>query len=104
VLDEDLLTFIQGSIRSVWALEVLLRLRREPERAWETAALAQELRATDRLVGDVLDSCKPPAWSPATARAATAPPPRRWTRSARAWRRPYRERPAAVTKAVMSAP
>jgi hypothetical protein len=71
---------------------------------WETATLAQELRATERLVGDVLTqlenagltACEggcgyrpaSPALDALCARLAAA----------------YAERPAAVTRAIMSTP
>lgn len=104
MLDDDLLTFIQGAIRSVWTLEVLLLLRRERDRTWDAPALARELRANERLVSDQLTtleaaglvSCDPaclyrPA-SPVLDELAD--------RLEAAWR----ERPGAVTKAIMAAP
>jgi DNA-binding IclR family transcriptional regulator len=46
--------FIHAYISSVWALELLLLLRRDPERAWTAAALVRELRASTSLVSDNL--------------------------------------------------
>jgi len=54
LIDEDLLSFIRSSVRSVWALELLLLLRRQSEREWASADLVRELRANERLVSDVL--------------------------------------------------
>lgn len=41
-------------VRSVWALELLLVLRRDAERCWAPAELVRELRASHSLVGDNL--------------------------------------------------
>ncbi|RAK56944.1 hypothetical protein [Phenylobacterium deserti] len=41
-------------IRSVWALELLLLLRRDPDRCWAPADLVRELRASQMLVSDNL--------------------------------------------------
>ena len=52
--DSDLLSFVREHIRSVWALELLLLLRRDPERCWAPAELVRELRASNPLVADNL--------------------------------------------------
>lgn len=52
--NQDLLDFIRDSIRSVWALEMLLALRRHGERAWTAEELVTELRASLPLVKDNL--------------------------------------------------
>lgn len=41
-------------MRSVWALELLLLLKRDPERCWAAADLVRELRASQTLVADNL--------------------------------------------------
>lgn len=53
--DHDLLRFIASSFRSVWALELLLVLRREP-RVWPRSELVSTLRASDLVVSKALDS------------------------------------------------
>lgn len=52
--DPDLLAFVRLHVRSVWALELLLLLRREPARRWAPAELVRELRASPGLVSDNL--------------------------------------------------
>ena len=52
--DPDLLAFVRQHVRSVWALELLLLLRREPERSWAAPELVRELRASHGLVADNL--------------------------------------------------
>lgn len=53
-IDQDLLSFVREHIRSVWALELLLLLRRDVGRCWEPADLVRELRASQMLVNDNL--------------------------------------------------
>ena len=54
MIDRDLTEFIGGSVPSVWALELLLMLRADPERTWSRAALVQELRASETVVHNAL--------------------------------------------------
>jgi hypothetical protein len=51
---QDLQAFIRDAIRSVWALELLLIMKREPERLWTPEDLVRELRASGPLVADNL--------------------------------------------------
>lgn len=47
--------FIRASFRSVWALELLLHLRRSAERAWSTAQLVEAMRGSALIVDQSLD-------------------------------------------------
>jgi hypothetical protein len=51
---DDLLRFVGSSFRSVWALELLLVLKREP-RLWSRDELVTVLRASDLVVAKALD-------------------------------------------------
>ena len=53
--DEDVLRFIAASFPSVWALELLLALKRE-RRAWTREQLVAALRASDLVVSKALDA------------------------------------------------
>lgn len=53
--DQDLLHFITSSFRSVWALELLLVLKREP-RAWKHAELVTTMRASELVVAKAVES------------------------------------------------
>lgn len=53
-LGPDLTAFIESAVPSVWALETLLVLRRDPDRAWAVDRLVAELRASTTLVNDCL--------------------------------------------------
>lgn len=56
VADLDLLAFIRRNIPSVWALDVLVLVRRAPRRSWSASELVQELRASDAVIIGVLES------------------------------------------------
>lgn len=50
----QIVEFIRRSIRSIWALELLLVIRREPLRLWSANELVGELRASEAVVSGVL--------------------------------------------------
>lgn len=47
---QELTEFIRSHFRSVWSLELLLHLRRHPDRCWSTAQLVEVLRASEAVV------------------------------------------------------
>jgi hypothetical protein len=51
---DDLLRFIGSSFRSVWALELLLLVKRDP-RVWSKDQLISTLRASDLVVTKAID-------------------------------------------------
>jgi hypothetical protein len=105
LIDQDLLTFIQSSMRSVWALELLLLMRREPERAWTTETLVRELRANERLVSEVLGDFETSGLvSRSDAGFAYAPVAPALAELCDRLEAAYRERPVGVVKAIMAAP
>jgi hypothetical protein len=52
--DQELRGFVREHVRSVWALELLLLLKRDPEHCWPAADLVRELRASQMLVANNL--------------------------------------------------
>ncbi len=50
----ELAAFVREHVRSVWAVELLLLLKRDRDRAWAAADLVRELRASTLLVNDNL--------------------------------------------------
>ena len=48
--DQDVLLFIREHIRSVWALELLLKLKAQPHRCWSVDELVETMRASHALV------------------------------------------------------
>lgn len=53
--DEDVLRFIAATFPSVWALELLLALKRE-RRPWASEELVATLRASELVVSKALDA------------------------------------------------
>lgn len=53
-VNQDLFGFIREQLRSVWALELLLLMRRKSDRNWSVDELVTELRASSPLVTDNL--------------------------------------------------
>lgn len=47
---EELADFIRDYFRSVWALDLLLLMKGEPDRFWRTDELVQSLRASESVV------------------------------------------------------
>jgi hypothetical protein len=54
VFPPEVKQFIASCVRSVWALELLLLLRRDDRRAWSVEDLTTELRSSTFVVADVL--------------------------------------------------
>jgi hypothetical protein len=53
---QELPAFIRQHFRSVWALEILLILRKEPVRSWDADEIVRELRASRPLVVSNLEA------------------------------------------------
>lgn len=54
--EQEVASFIRGSFRSVWSLELLCLLRRPPRREWPHDDMVGTLRASDLVVRHSLDS------------------------------------------------
>ena len=54
--EDEALAYAAASIRSVWALEMLLTLKRAPERVWSIDALIRELRSSLAVVNECLSN------------------------------------------------
>ena len=54
MISDDAKAFLRAVVRSVWALELLLLLRRQRERAWTVDALTLELRASQTAIRQAL--------------------------------------------------
>jgi hypothetical protein len=52
--EQDVLNFVAQSVRSLWALEVLLLLRRDRLKVWSVGELVRETRSSQTAVGDAL--------------------------------------------------
>jgi hypothetical protein len=54
VTEEDLLAFVAASINSVWTLELLMLLKRDPQRSWQSEALIREMRSSAAVIAEAL--------------------------------------------------
>jgi hypothetical protein len=106
VREEDAIAFAAASLNSVWALELLLLLRRDPSRAWQAEALIRELRSSQVVVGDALQNLE------AAGLTITAPDGR-YSYHARTpeldelvlqLEELYRLKPMALMKAIVTSP
>jgi hypothetical protein len=54
ISDETVLDFVAAVFKSVWALELLLALKRDPTRAWRAADIIRELRSSQTVATEAL--------------------------------------------------
>lgn len=54
VTEDDLRAFIATSIGSIWVLELLLLLRRDPSRGWDAGAAVRELRSSPIVIDEAV--------------------------------------------------
>jgi DNA-binding IclR family transcriptional regulator len=106
VISDDLLSFIRASIRSTWALELLLLMRKQAPRAASVEELVLALRATPTLVSVCLDQLQTAglvvreedgAWRYAPAAPAL-------DQLAAELEAAYAERPVSIVNAIMNTP
>lgn len=104
--EDEVLKFVQKSIKSVWALEMLLLLQRERQRAWSSGDLIRELRSSDSAVGEAIASLRGAGFASAEPGDAVKYDPASAELDEIAGRVQaiYAEKPLAVAKAIMSAP
>jgi len=100
-LSADLSAFIESAVPSVWALELLLVLRRDARADWSVDGLVAELRANATLVGDCLGALQRAGLvigEEAAFRYAPASPT--LSKLCDDLEATYRERPVAVVNAI----
>jgi hypothetical protein len=103
VFSDDTKAFIRSSIRSVWALELLLFMRRHDGEAWTAEALARELRSSTFAIKDILDTFSQAGL--ATAEGGTfryAPATPHLDRAVRELEAAYAVRPLAVSREILA--
>ena len=100
--DEDVLRFIAASFPSVWALEVLLALRRE-RRPWTRDELVATLRASELVVSKTLDALVAAGLASVDDDGAIYLPANRQTDACiERVEQLYRTRPNAVRRTIIS--
>lgn len=56
--DEKLFNFVRSHVPTVWTLELLLVLKRDPDRRWSSEQLVAELRGSEAVVTAALGQLK----------------------------------------------
>src|SRR5690242_14950889 len=105
-LDPELLAFVRASFRSVWALEVLLYLRRHAPNPATEKNIVMDLRAGTALVATCLEQLEHAglAVRDEDQRARFAPASPALTSLCDLLDAAYMERPARVINVIVSAP
>lgn len=105
-VDQDLLTFIREHIRSVWALELLLLLKRDPARSWTPDELVRELRASTPLIASNLEGLQRAGLTACDedGRCRYAPAAPILDKLCNELELAYRERPVALINVIASPP
>ena len=101
--DEDVLRFIAATFPSVWALELLLALKRE-RRPWTSEQLVTTLRASDLVVSKALDALVAAGTASVDEQGAVYLPVNEAVESCvEQVEQLYRSRPNTVRRAIISA-
>jgi hypothetical protein len=101
--DEDVLRFIAATFPSVWALELLLALKRE-RRPWTSEQLVTTLRASDLVVSKALDALIAAGTASVDEQGAVYLPVNAAVESCvEQVEQLYRSRPNAVRRTIISA-
>lgn len=106
MLSDDLLGFIRASIRSTWALELLLLMRKQSPRTWTPDELVLALRATPTLVSTCLDQLQTAGLlvREETGQWRYAPAAPALDQIAAELEAAYAERPVTIINAIVATP
>ena len=106
MIPERIRVFLRATIKSVWALDLLVLLKSAPGREWTVGALNDSLRASTSLVEEILDGFARRGLVAADGKGLYryAPATAEMEAIAGDLVRLYAERPLAVIKEVVSAP
>jgi hypothetical protein len=102
--EHEVLAFVQSSFKSVWMLELLLTLRRNPQRAWRSDELVRELRSSDAIVAEALQSLQALALVNQEDSVRYAPASPTLDAIAAEVASLYARKPMAVIRAISTAP
>src|SRR5690348_1681970 len=102
LITDDVRGFVAAELGSIWAIELLVLLRADRQRAWSTDELVRELRASAMVVADILPRFRKLGLvdSPEAGRWIWNPQTAELSRLADAVARAYATTPVALIKAV----
>jgi hypothetical protein len=103
--DQELASFIRSSFRSVWAIELMLHLKRNLDRDWSKDELVEALRASDLVVASGLHALVAAGLAILTdeERARYAPASPDIEKLADATQELYAKKPDAVRRLIVAA-
>jgi hypothetical protein len=106
VLDEEIvLSFVRSAIKSAWSLELLLLLYREPRQSWTGEALVRELRGSEHLVNESIETLAAAGLiEHGEAGARYRPQSSELEALATALIELYRQKPATVLRTIFASP
>jgi hypothetical protein len=106
VSDASVINFIQAHIKSVWAIEQMLVLAREPDRKWQIDELVLETRSSSTAVREALQNLQSVGLIIQTQEGAYqfAPQSDELRDVAHGILQAYVERPRAVIQAIFAGP
>lgn len=106
VSDEQIFAFIEAHIKSVWAIEQMLVLAREPARAWDVDELVRETRSSVMAVKEALRDLEAAALVTQTpdGKYRFDPASDAHRKLAQGVLQTYTERPRSVIRAIFAAP
>jgi len=100
-LGDDLISFIDAAIPSVWALDLMILMRSEAGRGWTSEALISTLRASDQIVAENLRSLERAGVVVSEGAAWRYAPPASIDALCVAIEATYRDRPVSVVNAII---
>jgi len=105
-LEDDALAFAAAAIGSVWALEVLLFLKRGGHQCWRSAELIRELRSSETAIADALAKLRAAGLVdvPADGRWQYRPVSGQLGQVVAVLETLYQAKPASVIRALVAAP
>jgi hypothetical protein len=101
---DDLTNFIRSSIRSVWAIELLVCLQKNKNRAWPLDDLVKELRSSRAAISEAAGGLIAASLIAETdGRLQYAPATPELDQLAHMLQRAYAERPASTVQTIVEA-
>ena len=106
VSEEQIFSFLQTRIRSVWALELLVLLAREPTRMWQSDELVREMHSSTVVVDQALNNLQTVGLVERTTEGGCrfAPVSAELKELAGKIEEVYAAKPTAIIKAILTAP
>lgn len=105
MLDDATRRFLRRHIRSVWALDALLTLKRNAGQSWTADSLTAELRAARPMVSEMLHAFRAASLVQETPEGVRyAPADAGDAKAVETLDRLYAERPTALIREIMAAP